>query len=121
VVAIEPAVSLRRIAEERHPSPRIRWLDDRLPAFATTTRLGLSFDAVLLSAVWMHLAPADRPRALRKLVGLLRPGGVLLISLRHGPAEPERGMHPVDLAELERLARGHIQFHCLRRSGQRTP
>ena len=45
VVAVEPAAGLRRIAEGRHPSPQIRWLDDRLPALAATTRLGLSFDA----------------------------------------------------------------------------
>ncbi|MBI0539713.1 class I SAM-dependent methyltransferase [Roseomonas sp. KE2513] len=68
VVAVEPAAGLRRIAEGQHPSPRIRWLDNRLPALATTARLGLSFDAVLLSAVWMHLAPADRPRALPRRV-----------------------------------------------------
>ena len=61
----------------------------------------------MLSAVWMHLAPADRPRALCKLVTLLKPGGLLVMTLRHGPAEPERGMHPVTLAELEGLARDH--------------
>jgi hypothetical protein len=55
----------------------------------------------------MHLAPADRPRALRKLVTLLKPGGLLVMTLRYGPAEPERGMHPVTLAQLEQLARDH--------------
>ena len=44
---------------------------------------------------------------MRKLLGLLRPGGVLAITLRQGPAEPERAMHPVSLAELEGLARDH--------------
>ena len=38
-------------------------------------RLGLSFDLILLSAVWMHIPPADRTRAFRKLVTLLKPGG----------------------------------------------
>ncbi len=107
VVAVEPAAALRLEATRLHPGPRIRWLDDRLPDLATTMRLGLSFDLILLSAVWMHLAPADRPRALRKLVTLLKPGGLLVMTLRHGPAEAERGMHPVSLAELEELARGH--------------
>ena len=40
-----------------------QWLDDSLPDFQVTQRLGLSFDVILLSAVWMHLPPADRPRA----------------------------------------------------------
>ena len=107
VVAVEPAAAMRAEATRLHPGPRIRWLNDRLPDLAATLRLGLAFDLVLLSAVWMHLAPADRPRALRKLVTLLKPGGLLVMTLRHGPAEPERGMHPVTLAELEGLARDH--------------
>jgi hypothetical protein len=44
---------------------------------------------------------------MRKLLGLLRPGGVLALTLRHGPAEAERAMHPVSLVEVERLARDH--------------
>ena len=107
VVAVEPAAAMRAEAAQLHPGPRIHWLDDRLPDLAATLCLGLAFDLVLLSAVWMHLAPADRPRALRKLVTLLKPSGLLVITLRHGPAEPERGMHPVSLAELEELARDH--------------
>jgi SAM-dependent methyltransferase len=107
VVAVEPAAAMRAEATRLHPGPRIRWLNDRLPDLAATLRLGLAFDLVLLSAVWMHLAPDDRPRALRKLVALLKPGGLLVMTLRHGPAAPERGMHPVTLAELEQLARDH--------------
>jgi hypothetical protein len=37
--------------------------------------------------VWQHVIPAERARVLRKLVGLLRPGGVLAVTLRQGPAE----------------------------------
>jgi SAM-dependent methyltransferase len=107
VVAVEPAAAMRAEAARLHPGSGVRWLEDRLPDLAATMRLGLTFDAILLSAVWMHLASADRPRALRKLVTLLKPGGLLILTLRHGPAEPERGMHPVSLAELEALARNH--------------
>lgn len=70
-------------------------------------RLGLAFDVILLSAVWMHVATADRPRAFRKLVSLLRPGGVLAMSLRHGPSEPGRTMHDVSVQEIEVLAKAH--------------
>jgi hypothetical protein len=41
------------------------------------------------------------------LVSLLRPGGILAITLRIGPAEPERGIHPVSAAEIGQLARNH--------------
>jgi hypothetical protein len=55
---------------------------------STRCRLGLSFDLILLSAVWMHVPPADRTRAFRKLVMLLA----------------------VTQAEIERLARAHGAF-----------
>lgn len=107
VVAIEPAGQMRRHGQQLHPNERIRWVDDRMPALATVLRHGLAADLILLSAVWQHLAPADRSRAFRKLVALLKPGDLLAITLRHGPAPPERGMHEVTLEEIERLARAH--------------
>lgn len=92
VVAAEPAAGMRVEAQRRHPDPRIRWLDDRLPDLAVVHRLGLAFDLILLSAVWMHVPPPARARAFRKLATLLKPGGVVLISLREGPSEPNRPM-----------------------------
>ncbi|MBI0534355.1 class I SAM-dependent methyltransferase [Roseomonas sp. KE2513] len=106
VVAIEPSTAMRAEAEARHPSPRIRWLADSLPALTTASRSGVAADVVSLSAVWQHVAPSDRPRAFRKLVGLLRPGGLLVMTLRHGP-DDGRGGHPVSFAEVETLARSH--------------
>jgi hypothetical protein len=44
---------------------------------------------------------------MRKLLGLLQPGGILALSLRHGPPSSGRSMHPVSLPEVERLAREH--------------
>ncbi len=107
VVAVEPATAMRNAARVRHGSPRIRWLDDRLPELAATHRLGLSFDVVLLSAVWMHVPPGDRPRAFRKLATLVKPGGLLLMSLRDGPDDPDRPMWPAPVGEVEALARAH--------------
>jgi SAM-dependent methyltransferase len=101
---------MRDSAARLRPDLRVRWINDSLPALATLSRTGLSFDLILLSAVWMHVAPIDRVRAFRKLINLLKPGGLIAITLRHGPAEPARGMHPVSLAELETLARGHGTF-----------
>jgi SAM-dependent methyltransferase len=107
VVAAEPAAGMRTEAQRRHPDPRIRWVDDRLPDLSSVHALGLSFDLVLLSGVWMHLPPPTRARAFRKLVTLLRPGGVLVMSLRDGPAEADRPMWPAPPGEVEALARTH--------------
>ena len=114
VVAIEPAAAMRQEAQRRHPHANIQWQSDRLPELQTITRTGLSFDFILLSAVWMHVAPRNRRRAFRKLTNLLKPGGALAISLRHGPAEPDRGMHEAAPEEIERLAREHGAFVAFR-------
>ena len=104
VVAVEPAAAMRTEAQKRHSAPQIRWVDDRLPALTATLRLGLAYDVILVSAVWQHISASERPRAFRKLTTLLKAGGLLVLTLRSGPAEPERGMQPVSLEEVEALA-----------------
>ena len=110
VVAVEPSTGMRNEARRIHRSDKIQWLDDALPDFHVTQRLGLSFDVILLSAVWMHLPPADRPRAFRKLITLLKPGGLLALTLRVGPAAPERAIFEVPEQEIETLAKNHGAF-----------
>lgn len=110
VVAIEPSAAMRERAQILHRSSPVSWMDDRLPGLARITRSGLSFDAILLSAVWMHIPAGERARAFRKIINLLRPGGMLVISLRLGAADPERGIHPVSVAELVQLCRDHGAF-----------
>jgi SAM-dependent methyltransferase len=107
VVAVEPAAALRAEAARLHPTPLVRWVDDRLPALSAVHRLGLGFDLVWLSGVWMHIPPEDRPRAMRKLATLLKPGGRMMLTLRHGPAPADRPMWPVDAMEVERLGLDH--------------
>ena len=106
VLAVEPSAAMRDQGTRLHADARVRWLADGLPSLAATLRLGLAADVIHLGAVWQHVAPADRPRAFRKLVGLLRSGGLLALTLRHGP-DDGRGTHPVSLEEVERLAREH--------------
>jgi SAM-dependent methyltransferase len=106
VVAAEPSSGMRTEGQRRHSDTRIRWIDDRLPSLSRIHELGLAFDLILLSAVWQHIPPLDRPRAFRKMTTLLKPGGLLLMTLRQGPAPADRPMHPVTLAEVESLARG---------------
>ena len=107
VIAVEPSANMRAAAARLHPEAKVHWISDTLPALGAVTRSGLSFDLILLSAVWMHVPAGDRPRAFRKLINLLKPGGLIAITLRHGPAEPERAIHPVSLAEVEALVRNH--------------
>jgi SAM-dependent methyltransferase len=125
VVAAEPSTGMRGVGSRTHPDAKIRWLDDRLPALNASHALGLSFDVILLSAVWQHVAPGDRRRAFRKLVTLLKPGGLLVLTLRFGPAPPDRPMHEVSLGEVEGMARelGMIVAKIERRTGgaQRRP
>ncbi|MDJ0391154.1 class I SAM-dependent methyltransferase [Roseomonas sp. E05] len=98
VVAAEPAAAMRREAARLHPDPRIRWTEDALPDLSGVLRCGLSFDFVLASAVWQHVHPSQRARAFRKMVSVLKPGGVLAVTLRHGPGTDGRGMHAVSAA-----------------------
>jgi SAM-dependent methyltransferase len=104
VVAVEPSDAMLAHARAKHTSSRIQWLSDSLPDLAKVRRLGLSFDLILLSAVWMHIPPSDRQRALRKLATLLAPKGRIAISLRLGAPDTERAMHEVSLLELAGLA-----------------
>lgn len=106
VLAVEPSPAMRERGASLHPDSRVCWMADSLPSLAATLRVGLAADVVLLNGVWQHVLPADRPRAFRKLVGLLRSGGLLAMTLRHG-VDDGRGMHPVSLEEVERLAREH--------------
>ena len=90
VVAVEPTAALRDRAARLHPSSHIEWIDDYLPHLPRLIRRGDRFDVVMLTAVWIHLDPPQRREAMPRVASLLRPGGVLLLTLRHGPAPPGR-------------------------------
>ena len=107
VVAVEPAQALREEAQQLHPHARLHWVADSLPELAEVHRLARNFDLVLLSAVWMHVPPEERNYAFRQLLSLLKPGGVLAITLRLGEPDIERGMHAVSSEEFRQLAAEH--------------
>lgn len=104
VVAVEPSEAMRALGRALHQSARIHWLSDSLPELAQVRRLGLTFDLILLSAVGIHIPPALRARALRKLATMLSPSGRIAISLRLGEPDPARAMHEVSLHELSSLS-----------------
>jgi len=107
VVAVEPSATMRAVGNRYHGDKPIRWIDDRLPGLEHITRSDMTFDMILLNAVWMHMRENERQRAFRKLINLLRPGGLLTLTLRMGQPDQERGFRPVSVHELENLARDH--------------
>ncbi len=106
VVAVEPSRELRRAGRELHESPAITWIDDCLPDLSVVREAQSAFDLIWLSAMWMHVPPADRARAFGTLASLLNPGGGMMFGLRLGPLPPERPMAPVSAGEIGELARG---------------
>jgi SAM-dependent methyltransferase len=87
-----------------HPSSMIEWVDDSLPDLAAVRARGEAFDAVMLTAVWMHLDELQRRQAMPNIAALVRNGGVMIMSLRHGPVPPGRRMFEVSAEETIALA-----------------
>lgn len=104
VVAVEPSNSLREGGRNLHAATNIRWLDDSLPALNETKRLGIIFDLVLLSAVWMHVPPSGEQISFRSIALMSGPGTILNMTVRMGGDEQRRGFHSTDQGRLERLA-----------------
>ena len=104
VVAVEPVTAFRAAAQARHLSPRITWLEDRLPDLAAPRALGLHFSRILCSGVWHHLPPGAQARAMRILTGLATPQARLILSLRHGSAAPGRPAWPCKADSVIRMA-----------------
>jgi hypothetical protein len=67
---------------------------------------------MLLSAVWMHLDEGERAAGMSALAALLAPGGVAILSLRHGPVPPGRRMFEVSAEETLVLGRQHGLEPC---------
>jgi SAM-dependent methyltransferase len=107
VVAVEPEAAFRNAAIAKG-HPRVSWLDDRMPGLPRLREMDTRFKLILVSAVWMHLAPPQRELAFRVLTDLLAPGGLLVISVRHEPdpgVREARGFYEVASQELPALAR----------------
>lgn len=107
VLAVEPTDALRTRAAVLHPEPEIEWLDDILPAIPHVMARGETFDLILMHAVWMHLTEAERTEGMANLAQLLKPGGRIAMSQRHGPVPEGRRMFDVSGAETIALAAKH--------------
>lgn len=107
VTAVEPTPELLAHARRLHPHPAITWIDDSLPELERAHALGACYDLVMLTAVWMHLDQGQRERAMARVAPLVAPGGVMVLSLRHGPVPAGRRMFEVTAAETRALAARH--------------
>lgn len=120
VVCVEPTAAMREAGMRLHPHPRIEWVDDGLPDLATIADRE-PFDLIMLTAVWMHLDAGERARAMPKLAALARPGAIMTMMLRHGPAPLGRRMFQVTAEETIALAQAegfdlllHVERAALR-------
>jgi SAM-dependent methyltransferase len=104
VVAVEPTDALRLASLELHGAHPFEWIDDSLPDLARLRARDERFDVIMLTAVWMHLDELERRRAMPRLASLLAPSGVLVMSIRHGPAPSERRIFDVSDEETVSLA-----------------
>ena len=102
VTAVEPCGPFREAAQSNHPHPGITWVESSLPDLDGVTA---RYELVLVAAVWMHLDPSERLAAMPAVAARLAPGGLLHISLRHGPIPLGRRMFPVTSKETVALAR----------------
>jgi SAM-dependent methyltransferase len=107
VLAVEPTAALREAGQRLHASPRLTWLDDALPDLPLLAARGERFDLVMLVAVLMHLDAAERARAMAPLAAAVAPGGLLYMTVRHGPVPPGRRMFEIGDDEIQALAAVH--------------
>ncbi len=105
VVAVEPAQAMRaHILRKAQGRDGIDVRDGLLPALATVG-MDERFDLILLGAVWQHVPPRYRKKSFDRLAACLKPGGVLFILLRQGPASAGRKMYRVSVTATARMAR----------------
>lgn len=104
VVAVEPSEGMRNLAKRLHSHSGIVWVPAQLPSLEHQALPDSHFDFVLANAVWMHVPPESRPDALARIGALLKPNSSAIVSLRIGPADPQRGMYSVDPSEFVQQA-----------------
>lgn len=117
VVAVEPTAELRAEGQRLHSLPTLQWIDDQLPELLVVRELGVRFDVILLTAVWMHLEATERETAMHAIASLLEAGGSVVMSLRHGPIPGGRRMFDVSADETVALGEqaGLRKLHCSER------
>ncbi|AYF50976.1 class I SAM-dependent methyltransferase [Pseudomonas fluorescens] len=100
VTAVEPSNKMLALAQKKNNHQNITWINDCLPSLLALNNN--TYDFVLMSAVWMHIAPYEREISLKRIGDLLKEGKRLAITLRIGTPDTTRIMYPVSVEELLR-------------------
>ncbi|NKB60819.1 MAG: methyltransferase domain-containing protein [Gammaproteobacteria bacterium] len=104
VITVEPCQELLNLARQSHPSCSVEWINDSLPTLAKIVRMDVKFDFILCSAVWHHIDDEERKIALSVVSSLLKPNGLLALTLRNGPAGVGTHVFPTDVKKTTQLA-----------------
>ncbi len=104
VTAVEPVAAFREVGQQLHSGLSICWLDDSLPDLEKLRAQHQKYNVVLISGVWQHLTDIQRSDALGHLSRLLKPDGVFILSLRHGPGAAGRPVTPCVPEDVIRTA-----------------
>ncbi|UBU08578.1 class I SAM-dependent methyltransferase [Nonomuraea gerenzanensis] len=83
VTGVEPSVRMREIAQERSAHPDVRYLAGSAEDLPVPSG---SADYALLFLSWHHVQ--DKPRAVRELARVLKPGGRLLLRANFSDHHP---------------------------------
>jgi len=98
LTAVEPSTKMLELAKAKNNHKNIRWLNDSLPHLSVLHEN--TYDFILLSAVWMHIAPEEREASIKRMSELLNRDGHLAITLRIGAPDPLRMMYPIFTNDL---------------------
>ncbi len=107
VLAVEPSTPMRLGAAELHKNSKITWVDDCLPNLTEVSKLELTFDLIIVSAVWQHIQSEERYRSFRKIISFLKPGGVLVLTFPLTNNEERDDVFPVTEMEIKKLSSEH--------------
>lgn len=118
VFAVEPVDALRQQAIKIHSQSDITWVNDTLPDLNKVFSLSKCFDLILAGAIWMHLTNQEQIVSMQNLAGLIKPEGVVVITLRFGPSPDERIMYPIDTKAVIHTAKT-VGFHTILKTGKR--
>jgi 2-polyprenyl-3-methyl-5-hydroxy-6-metoxy-1,4-benzoquinol methylase len=111
VTAVDGSRQMLAYAGKWKKHPRVRYEQDTLPDLAQVrdraAKTHEKYDVFVLSAVWMHLQPAERAVLMTHIAALANPKALVYISLRHGPAPADRPMFACPADEVKALGRAH--------------
>jgi SAM-dependent methyltransferase len=104
VDAVDGAGEMIEQAKKMNAHANVSYSVDLMPSLENIKKKGRKYDALTMSAAWMHLNKADRASMFNTLMELSNPGATIFITLRHGPHPSGRPMFSVNADELSVMA-----------------